>query len=291
MSKARAIQVLGLQQFGVDTQFYANTISNHLTTSHLHIEKPHKHNFFATMLFTQGSGIHEIDFNSYPIKPGSVFLLLPGQTHNWRLSDDCEGVIYFHSQDFYETHYLHETLADYPFFSAVHNQAAVFLDGKAMTEIGNMFKKVLDANTGAGVKKKQLTISLITQVYIALERFIAKDDAASANGHHRYYLKFLQFQKLVEAHFIISKSANDYANWMNITPKHLNRINKMIVDKTTSEIIADRVILEAKRMLIYAKNNFNEVSDALGFNDYAHFSKLFKNKTGQSPSDFSKRYI
>lgn len=95
---------------------------------------------------------------------------------------------------------------------------------------------------------------------------------------------------MVEKHFWSEKSTRQYASWMNITPKHLNRINKMVVNKTTSEIIANRLILEAKRMLIYARNNLGEVADAFGFADYAHFSKLFKNKTGLTPSAFSKKY-
>jgi AraC family transcriptional activator of pobA len=280
-----------MQQFSNENaDFYAKTLSEHLTTSHLHIEKPHKHDFFACMLFTQGSGIHEIDFNSYEVKPGAVFLLSPGQTHHWELSEDCDGIIFFHSRAFYDAHYLHQTLKDFPFFSTIQSQAAIFLDQKALPEFNYLFEKVLEIGGDGKIKKKELILSIVTQIYIQLERYITTDGSGHTNEHSPYYLKFLQFEKLVEAHFQTEKSANQYAEWMHMTPKHLNRINKSIVNKTSSQVIADRIILEAKRMLIYAQNNFNEVADQLGFSDYAHFSKLFKNKTGLTPTAFFKKY-
>jgi AraC-like DNA-binding protein len=117
------------------------------------------------------------------------------------------------------------------------------------------------------------------------------EDIDALNTHNGYYSKFIQFQELVEHNFKTEKSANTYAGWMNMTTKHLNRINKLTVNKTTSELISDRIILEAKRLLIYAHNNFSEIAEQLGFDDYAHFSKLFKHKTGMNPSDFTKKYL
>lgn len=291
MSKIDSLEVLGLKQFAVDkTQFYANTMSNHLHTSHMHINKPHKHNFYATFLFTRGTGYHEIDFNSYEVTPYTVFVLSPGQTHSWQLSEDVEGIIFFHSQEFYEAHYLRELLSDYPFFSNSYSQPAIYLDQNKTNEIETIFDKILSVNRQEFPKKKQLLLSLITQVYIELEQFIMPNNTAVGTEHTGYYLKFLKFQQLVEEHFVVEKSVAHYAQLLNMTSKHLNRINKLILNKTTSEIITDRVILEAKRLLIFGEKNFAQISDELGFSEYAHFSKLFKAKTGQTPSQFSASY-
>ena len=91
--------VLNINDFdfeGDTNQFYANQFSNHLYDFHKSITKPHKHDFFLSVLFTHGHGTHDIDFNTYDIKPGSLFFMLPGQTHDWTLSDDIEGYIFFH---------------------------------------------------------------------------------------------------------------------------------------------------------------------------------------------------
>ena len=291
MKKNKALDVLGIKQFNSESaDFYINTISNHLKTSHLHINKPHKHDFYATFLFTKGSGFHEIDFNSYEVKENTVFLLSPGQTHNWALSDDTDGVIFFHSKAYYEAHYIHDLLSDYSFFSNIRNQAVLYLDSTTEAEIVPMFTKLLKIGKHDSFKRKQWSLSVITQLYVELEHALSVNRSAEINKHDHYYLTFLKFQQLVEENFINTKSVQQYADWMHITAKHLNRINRSILNKSTLEIITDRVILEAKRILIFGNRNISQVAEALGFTDFAHFSKLFKIKTGKTPTEFLKLY-
>ena len=80
---------IDLFQSGKNTSdFYFNTMKDHLVSSHKHIEKPHRHDFYVTVLFTKGKGIHEIDFQKYEVSEGSIFFLSPGQVHSWELSED-----------------------------------------------------------------------------------------------------------------------------------------------------------------------------------------------------------
>ena len=79
------ISILDITQFELDKSqkdFFVNKLPVHIFENQSKITKPHKHNSYLTILFTKGSGRHEIDFNSYEIKPGAVFLLAPGQTHH-----------------------------------------------------------------------------------------------------------------------------------------------------------------------------------------------------------------
>lgn len=291
MAKRVDLDVLDIDQFSIEnSDFYVNIISKHLQTSHLHVNKPHKHNFYATFLFTKGSGIHEIDFNSFDVKPNTIFLLSPGQTHNWHLSNDVEGFIFFHSREFYEAHYIQDFLIDYTFFSNVQNQAVLYLDEERSGDMISLFRKLYDVNLADFMKKKQLILSLITQIYIGLENILNGNAFGEANKHDNDYLSFIKFQRLVEANFITEKSVQKYAQWMNMTPKHLNRINKTIMNRSTLEIITDRTILEAKRNIIFARKNISQIAEDLGYSDYSHFSKIFKSKTGKTPSEFSKFY-
>ncbi|MBF6607162.1 MAG: helix-turn-helix domain-containing protein [Flavobacterium sp.] len=291
MARKNTLNVLGLKQFNADSSdFYVNTVSQHLKASHLHINKAHKHDFYASILFTAGSGIHEIDFNSYQVKPNSVFLLAPGQTHHWELSEDAEGIIFFHSKDFYESHYVRDLLSDYTFFSNVQNQGVLYLDQRMQEEIVPIFNKLLAVTHQDGFRQKQLLLSLITQIYVQLDNILISDTSVQPTRHDGYYSAFLKFQRMVEQHFLNEKSVSQYADWMNMTAKHLNRINQTIVSKSTLEIITDRVILEAKRILIFGDNNISQVAEQLGYSDYSHFSKIFKNKTGMTPTDFLKQY-
>jgi AraC-like DNA-binding protein len=82
------------------------------------------------------------------------------------------------------------------------------------------------------------------------------------------------------------KFPSEYASLLNITERHLNRITKTCLNKTPTELISDRVILEAKRMFIHSNYNIAEVAGELGYFDSSYFSKLFKKKTKLTPKQF-----
>src|SRR5437868_5067061 len=100
----KRLPVYSIQNFeqGAEENFYANDLGKHIKEHHF-TNLPHKHDFYLVLLFTAGSGTHEIDFQNYQVKPGSLFIMQPGQMHLWRLSDDCQGYVFFHSRAFYES--------------------------------------------------------------------------------------------------------------------------------------------------------------------------------------------
>ena len=76
--RMNSISVLHINLFQSEKNapdFYFNTLKNHLVSSHKHIEKPHRHDFYVTVIFTKGQGIHEIDFQKYDVSEGSLFFL------------------------------------------------------------------------------------------------------------------------------------------------------------------------------------------------------------------------
>lgn len=290
MTDDHSLEVLRLGQFDPEQpEFYANTLSGHLEAGHRHIGRPHRHDFYATFLFTQGHGVHEIDFRTYEVRPFKVFTLAPGQAHHWDLSSDAEGIVFFHSRDYYESHYAHERLEDYPFFS-VRGEPMVRLDGNGQRTLLPLFEAILETSRQDHVRKRPLLLSLVTQVYIRLEE-IAGPQGQEANAvHNGYYPTFRKFMQLLERDFAREKSVAHYAGLLHITPKHLSRINRAVVGKTTTELIADRVLLEARRLLVHGAASLSHVAADLGYQDYAHFSRVFKTHTGMTPSAFAARY-
>ena len=241
-------------------------------------------------MFTNGYGTHEIDFNKYEIKPGTIFFLYPGQTHGWELSDDINGYLFFHSEEFYEMNYLRNSIKDYPFFESNITQKCIYLNQQQKIYIEALFKNIYEENLEQHWKKKQLIISYLTQLYIHLNRYIENHSSVNFTELRHYQTLFSKFEKLVDKHFIILKKASQYADLMNITPKHLNRIVKSISDKTTTDVITDRIILEAKRQLLYTNDSLTEIANSLGYDDYTYFSKNFKKNVSIKPSDFRKLY-
>ncbi len=286
------ISILDINQFELDKRqkdFFINEIPAHIFENQSKITRPHKHNSYLSILFTKGSGRHEIDFNSYEIKPGSVFLLSPGQTHHWELSEDIDGYIFSHTANFYDLHYSHNRIHQFPFFYSIQNTPYLLLD-EQKDEIESLFKKVYDEYLNKKALQQQLILSYIDIIYIELSRLYLLENSQKIIKANSYSEKLQEFEALIEKKYIEEKSPSQYADWMNISPKHLNRITKTVVGKTASEVITDRVILEAKRRVLHTKNNFSAIAASLGYDDYAYFSKLFKKASGLAPTEFLKIY-
>lgn len=287
------VPILDIHQFhdhdDVD-EFYANTLQDHIETSHKDIALPHKHNFYLAVLFTKGSGTHEVDFTSYPVTPGALFFLNPGQTHHWELSVDVEGYIFFHSQAFYDTHFNHRHITGYPFFYSMHNSPIIQLDEISFKGIKSLFIQLLAEQQQNRFLKKEKLLSLVELIYIESTRVYTEQHDAGTAIESPYSNKFRQLDGLVEKHFRKEKSPAHYASLLNMSAKHLNRIAQSVAGKTTSEVILDRVLLEAKKELLLQSHSFAEIAYSLGYEDYAYFSRLFKSKTGETPSGFLGRY-
>lgn len=288
-----SISIINLNEFQTPKSldgFYVNSLKEHIRENKSLITKPHKHNSFLYILFTKGFGKHEIDFSIYDVKPGNCFMIAPGQTHHWTLSDDCDGFIFTHTSDFYDLYFSHNRIRQFPFFQSVQNEPMVVFSENESNEIISLMKQLLAEYKSESLFRLPKIMAFTDLVYIETSRVYLSKRNSDTFSSTLYFQKFRQLEDLVDTYFLIQKSAAFYADKMNVSAKHLNRIVKTISGKTTSDIIIDRTLLESKRKIIHAKQSLTQIAEELGFTDYAYFSRLFKNKTGQSPSDFQKSY-
>ncbi|MES2565879.1 MAG: helix-turn-helix transcriptional regulator [Bacteroidota bacterium] len=269
-----------------EKDFYANDFISHIKHNHI-ISVAHKHDFFLAVLFTAGSGIHEIDFKKYAIKPGYVFMMSPGQMHHWSLSKDIDGYVFFHTKDFYDSGFTLLSVLDYPFFSSVYNPPFISLNKKNSDILSQIFQEIIKEYQNNAQLKFEKLHALITLVYIELSRHYA---LPLETKNETYLLKLRALEKFIDYHFKQKKFPHEYADLMNISEKHLNRICKESLNKTTGNFIIERIILEAKRLLIHSRQTVSEVSLELGYIDNSYFSRVFKKHTGETPVEFQNKY-
>ncbi|WP_223600388.1 AraC family transcriptional regulator [Chryseobacterium sp. GVT01B] len=283
---------IDLFQAGKNTSdFYFNTMKNHLVVGHRHIEKPHRHDFYAAVLFTKGVGVHEIDFQKYDVSEGSLFFLSPGQIHSWELSEDIEGYIFFCSQEFYEMHYVNQKLRNFPFFGSVSFPRKLQLNALELKQNINLFKELGEEHQVKNIMKEGLILSLMSQIFINSTRLFSKDFDIQASAAGLSYFKHYQdFENLIEQHFAEHKSIAHYASLLGISSKHLNRIVQTVVQKTATDVITERVVLEAKRMLMYLDESLVEIAFRLGYEEYSYFVRVFRKSSGMTPTQFMRKY-
>ena len=242
------------------------------------MEKPHRHNFYLLVLFTSGSGKHVIDFDAFEVKPGSLFVLQPGQMHYWELSQNTQGYIVFFSQEIYNLYFGNKKITDYPFYQSVRNTPEIFIMAEELKKLLPYFDLMVN-NLG----NPAIILNLLDCIHLEIAHMYLSDT------HHAtpsYNHKMQQFETFLEQFYKTQKSPSFYAKNMNITLKHLNRICKETINQTVTEHITNRVVLEAKRLLINPNYTVNQIADILGFENYSYFTRLFKQKTGITPREF-----
>lgn len=95
-----------------------------------------------------------------------------------------------------------------------------------------------------------------------------------------------KFNLLVEANFKTEHSVSFYAEQLCKAPKTLSNLFAIFNQKTPSQIVQDRITVEAKRLLCYTDRSIKHITFELGFEDVAYFSNFFKKQTGISPSEY-----
>jgi len=100
---------------------------------------------------------------------------------------------------------------------------------------------------------------------------------------------FARFRTLVEAHFREQWSVPDYAAALHVTDSRLNRICRALAGKSAFEVAQERMLLEARRRLIYISAPVSQLAYELGFQDAAYFCRFFKKHSGLTPTEFRRR--
>jgi AraC-like DNA-binding protein len=93
---------------------------------------------------------------------------------------------------------------------------------------------------------------------------------------------------LINRHYRSMRLPREYAEQLYITPNHLNALCQDLLGKTAGDVIRERVLLEAKRLLTNEQKSVSEIAGELNFPDNSYFSRFFRKYTGQSPEEFRK---
>lgn len=287
------LPTLTLQHFHASNcpdEFYVNSIACHLDLNSNLVGIPHSHDFYLCVCFLKGHGVHQIDFQSYDVGPGSIFFLKPGQTHSWKFRSRPEGYIFFHSQAFYDLNFLGHSLSNFPFFCSNQNSPVVIASNRELMFVRSLLDAALLEYRDHMPLREIKIVNLINTIYIELSRIYTRHVSPKESCSDKNSLRLNQLENLIEKNFILERFPKFYADQLHTTTKNLNRAIKASINKTTSELISERVVLEAKRKIVHATGSLAEVAYTLNFSDYSYFSKFFKAKTGMTPNQFRKKH-
>ncbi|NVK43105.1 MAG: helix-turn-helix domain-containing protein [Oceanospirillaceae bacterium] len=248
--------------------------------------KPHRHGrMFQLICMLDGEVEVVLDDEVYSRAEPCVISIPPGAVHGFRFAPGTEGSVltlaeplltdesYSRCQPYFEPLFVSPLITLFEPDSPLLAQLQQFLQ-----QIGQELNR---PDTGRALMCEWLARAVL----MTLRRQLEIQGQSDARGPMSSS-PLAAFRRLIENRFRDHWTVEQYADELGMSPARLNRLCKQLLGKTAKTLPQERLLLEAKRRLIYTRSNLDEIAWELGFRDPAYFSRFFKRATGSTPGSF-----
>ncbi len=238
---------------------------------------------FTIVLLDNGSGECRTDNTLFELQPKQLFIHLPDKTFDWSISPGSYGRRLLIESTLIETF----TVPIRHTFSSLNKNIALHLDDEGYKRFSSEFdaiKKEIDSNIVFPelINARARLIALIVHVW---KEYVHGNTEMSqgANLSNR-------FHSLVDKNFRSQKVVSFYAEELQITANYLGIICRKHYNKSPLEMIRERIVLEAKKLLHSSELSIKEIGYSLGYTNLSYFSFFFKGLTGMTPKEYRMKF-
>ncbi len=245
-----------------------------------------RNNYFTLIIITAGEGLATVDFCEYPFRPNTLFAFYPYQPFMLQSKGPLMGVaIQFHHDFFCIYRHHKEIAANGILFNNIYQQPFIWLQEGLQKRLLHIVQEIAEELKTEKLRRDEVIVSYL-KIFLVLATRIKLEqqslqEAEAISDKQRLLIQDLR--NAIDENFRLKHSASDYADILHVTPHALARITKNHFNKTLSDLIADRIIIEAKRELYLTDKTVKEIAYELGYEDEYYFSRFFKGKTDVSP--------
>ncbi|WP_106794075.1 helix-turn-helix domain-containing protein [Aquimarina sp. Aq78] len=239
-----------------------------------------------TFIWVRDTNINvEIDGISTTVKKDKIVVLTPNQY--FKFIDGSNVLVYQFNREFYciKDHDKEVSCVGVLFYGNT-TISIVELNVKEQNKLDQLHKVFLDELDTVDTIQAEMLRMLMARFIITTTRLIKQQSNYNNLGDQVDLIR--NFNILVDTHFRTEHAVGFYAQKLFKSPKTLSN-NFAKFEKSPLQIIHDRIILEAKRLLIYTDKSAKEIAYEIGFEDASHLSRMFKRHTSLSPSEFKKQ--
>lgn len=243
--------------------------------------RPHRHADLCQLLYVHtGRAQVEVEGQRHILEQSAIQIIPPLSVHGFQFSPNVEGFVLTLAAPL-----VAQLQAQLGGSVSLLQRVASYPAGKDRDYLNNLFSELQSEYVGAQPARDMLLQSLISVLLVWVARqVIQRREARQLPSRGREYLSV--FNQRVEALFREQPSVEQLAHQVGISVAHLNSICRELAGQSALQIIHQRILLEAKRHLIYTPMTISEVADSLGFVDPAYFARFFRRLSGTSPSAF-----
>lgn len=246
---------------------------------------PHRHsNLFQLLLAVGGGGELRADSLAQDFRAPVLVTVPPGVVHGYRFQPGTEGWVVTLSDSF-----AGEILGprDAEIGPAMTEAKLLSLDGgdSVAEMLRAQFAAIAEEFRNPGLGSLAAIAAHIRLIFVAQAR-LRQADRQAALARDADAALFVRFRNLVETHYREHRPVRTYAQDLAVTEKRLTAACRRVAEKAPLDVIHARLLIEAKRNLLYTSMTIAEAGYALGFRDPAYFTRFFTRRAGMAPKQF-----
>ncbi len=251
-----------------------------------HFDYIQRLNYFSLIWVKKGNGKVKADFSEYDFSENTLFAFAPYQPFMFKTEMPIEGAaIHFHA-DFFCIHKHHDEIAcNGVLYNNVYKPPYVLIDEATKTTFEMLLSQMEIEMQRPGLAQYELLISYLKIFLITASRLKIEQQPEAKEDYSENKEPFIlqNLKNFIEIHFRKKHSASEYADLLNISSNALAKITRTHFNKTLTDLISERIIIEAKRELYLTNKAVKEIAYELGYEDEHYFSRFFKNNADVSP--------
>ncbi|MFJ4432209.1 helix-turn-helix domain-containing protein [Pseudomonas sp. NPDC089395] len=245
--------------------------------------KPHQHAELFQLLYVQrGQAELEIEGVRSAIGEAAIQVVPPLTVHGFRFSADIQGHVLTFGTALVAD--LEQRLGT-PL--GVLTQAACYPLGKDRVRLRSLIDTLQQEYQGNAPGRAALLEALMTALLVWISR-CQQQGQAPRNRDERDRQLLGQYLRLVEAHYREHLSVEDFAARLKVPSLQLNQLCRALCGQSALQVVHQRLLLEARRNLVYTRMSIGQLSDSLGFSDPTYFARFFKRLSGQTPNGYRR---
>ncbi len=245
--------------------------------------RPHRHRRLTQLFLLQrGGGTASLDANSHLLAPPCVVIVPEMCVHAFEWTKNSSGIVLSIASPL-----VHDLNREFGSGSATFARPAILPISGKHDHVVALFEEIDREHQRDLVMKEPMLNSLIKALAISLFRRIIPTPGTNMRLS-RASKHFARFSTLVDEHHKTQRSVVSYASEIGITSSHLNSVCQDLARMSALSVIHERVLLAARRSLVYTEKTISGVSSGLGFSDPSYFTRFFKRHMGLSPSTFRR---
>lgn len=249
--------------------------------------EPRQQPYFSIFLVNRGRGRAVRDGVSFLFDEPCLLCFSIYQPYSVEVSGDFEAVLLqFHPSFFCLFEHRHEVSCNGVLFNNLYDTPVVFLPTGDRQALLTVAWQIRDELGRPGHADRDILLSFLKVFLIHASRIKMEQQTATS----RTAAPILgDLTKAIETNFRTLHQAGDYEKLLHVSGAVLNKASKQYFRKTLTELIAERLIIEAKRQLYLTAKPVKEIAFELGYTDEFYFSRFFKKNAGVSPQVFREK--